>query len=150
MTVQAIVDDLTGVTSDGGFVVKMTNKTGAASVKGMLVEPDGSVDLAFEACDADGYDPIGIVYEAGIADGSECWVVIAGIADALIEDNTAATRHYWVRVSADQAGRVNIETAAPSGGTLPALDAHFRECGHALESQTSGTDVLCKIAMHFN
>jgi len=30
------------------------------------------------------------------------------------------------------------------------IDSHFREIGHCLESKEAGTDVLCKIALHFN
>ena len=133
------------VTAEGGFAVRLTNKTGANSVKGTVVEADGAVDDAFELAPADATDAIGVVYEDGIADGAECWIVWGGIADVLLKDGTAATRHYWVMVS-DVAGRADATSAVPPGAVL----AHFREIGHCVESVGSGTDVLARIAVHFN
>ena len=65
--------------------------------------------------------PFGIVYEAGIADGSECWVVVSGIADVLLVDSVASTRSWIAYSSATTAGR--IDTTA----TAPATITHFRE-----------------------
>ena len=42
--------------------------------------------------------PMGIVYEAGVADGSECWVTVAGIAEVLLVDSVATTRS-WIAYS---------------------------------------------------
>jgi hypothetical protein len=138
------------ITPEGGLAVKLTNKTGGASVKGELVEASTGTDNAFMDASADSNHPIGVVYEAGVADGSECWIVIAGIAEVLLEDSTAATRGYWARTSENDANRADCSNAAPPGGTIAALEAHACEIGHCLESQTAGTDVLCKILMHFN
>jgi len=134
------------LTAEGGVAVKMTNKTGADTVKGTVVEASDSVDRAFDICPADELDPIGVVYEAGVPDGSEALVVMYGIAEVLLEDGTASTRENWVGVSASQAGRANATTAAPPGLVLN----HFREMGHCLESKIAGTNVLAKIMMHFN
>ena len=65
--------------------------------------------------------PIGVVYTDGIADGSECWVVVAGIAEVLLVDTVATTRSYVAYSSATTAGR--IDTAS----TVPADTTHFRE-----------------------
>jgi len=132
-------------TEEGGFAILLTNKTGAASVKGTIVEADTTTDNAFKASAASSDDPIGIVYEAGVADGSECWVVIYGIAEVLLKDTTASTRGYWVMTS-DAAGRADATNAAPPGFVA----SHFQEIGHCIESKTAGTDVLAKIVMHFN
>ena len=138
------------LTVEGGIAVKLTNKTGAASVKGTLVIADTTTDDAFKIMPANGVMVIGAVYENGIADGSECWVVIAGIAEVLLEDSTAATRGYWARTSVNDNGRADITNAAPPGGGIPELDIHTAEIGHCIESKSAGTDVLAKIIMHFN
>lgn len=138
-----IVSEKVMLTQIGGVAIKLTNKTGSASVKGMLVEAGDTVDNSFIINDVSGDHPIGVVYGAGVADGAECWVVIYGIAEVLLKDSTTATRGYWVQ-SADVAGRVDATFAAPNPAT------HWREIGHALESQGAGTDVLAKITMHFN
>jgi hypothetical protein len=143
-----------GFTIEGGYAIQLINDTGAASVKGTIVEAcnesGAGADNVFTIEDADDNHPIGAVYENGIPDGGLCWVVVGGIAEVLLEDSTAATRGYWVRVSTNQAGRVDITNQAPPGGTIQALETHFQEMGHCLESKGAGTDVLCKIVMHFN
>jgi hypothetical protein len=140
------------ITDAGGYAIKLTNKTGSASVKGELVAPSAAVDESFIQCTADDYDPIGAVYDDGIADGSTCWVVIGGVAEVLLMDQTAATRGNWVRLSETEAGRADITAAAPSGGTIGEIDAHTRELGHCIESVAAGgagVKVLAKIVMHF-
>jgi len=88
--------------------------------------------------------PIGVMFEDGIADGQECWVVVSGIAEVLLVNSVATTRSYVAYSSATVAGR--IDTAA----TVPAATTHFREVGHTLESKTAGTNVLAKCVLHFN
>jgi hypothetical protein len=137
-------------TEEGGLAVQLINKTGAATIKGTLVEVDSTVDRAFSVVPADAIDCIGSVYEDGIADGELAWVVVSGIADVLLEDGTATTRDYWVKVSDTVAGRADGSNAAPPGGTVGALEDHMSEIGHSLESKGSGTDVLARILLHFN
>jgi len=149
MTEKIIVGPKIRFTEEGGFAVLLTNKTGSASVKGDLVEASASTDNAFAQAGVSDTHPIGVVYEAGVADGSECWVVVSGIAEVLLKDTTAATRGYWVMTS-DTAGRADATLAAPPGGGISELDQHMREIGHCIESKTAGTDVLAKIVMHFN
>lgn len=144
-----MVSDKAGLTPEGGVAVKLTNKTSANSVKGMLVEASSTTDNAFQIAAADGIHMIGAVYENGVADGSGCWVVISGVAQVLLKDSTAATRGYWATMS-DTAGRADATNVAAPGGGIVELDAHMQEIGHVLETQIGGTDVLCRIAMHFN
>jgi hypothetical protein len=134
-------------TPDGGLAVLLTNKTGAASVKGTVVTTGTVQDNSF-ALQAAEFEAAGIVYDSGVADGSECWVVVSGIAEVLMKDGTAATRGFWTRC-ADTDGRAE-STAAPTG--IGALDVaeHFKEIGHCLESKAAGTDVLAKVLLHFN
>lgn len=135
-------------TADGGIAKQLTNRTGLASIKGTLAESHESGDNGFETL-SDEYDCIGIVYENGIADGEECWVIVTGIAEVLIEDGTASTHGNWVEASTVD-GRANATLSLPSGGTIQELQNHFKEIGHCLESKTAGTDVLAKIILHFN
>lgn len=138
-------------TGERGTQMRLLNKTGAASVKGSLVESDNTVDQAFQLIPADDPDPIGIVYEAGVADGEECWVwVPQSLCQVLLEDGTATARENWVYVSENAAGRADGSNAAPPGGTIAALETHFHEIGHAAEAQASGTDVLALIHFHVN
>lgn len=132
-------------TDEGGFAVKLTNKTGASSVKGTCVEASTATDNAFQVSAISAIDSIGFVYESGVADGSECWVVVNGIAEALLEDETASTRNYWVGSGDTTAGRVNMDSASPPNATR-----HFEECGHCIESKASGTNVLAKMIVHHN
>ena len=134
-----------GITPEGGQVIKLTNKTGGASVKGTLVEADSTTDNAFELSEADCEEVIGVVYEDGVADGSECWVVVSGIAEVLLKNSTASTRGYWV-ASSDTVGRADATNSAPPGFVA----THFQEIGHCLESQGADTDVLAKCMLHFN
>ena len=96
------------ITQHGGVAVSLTNKTGAASVRGTLVHCDETTDNAFSSQTAE-LDTMGAVYEDGIADGEECFVVVAGIGHFLLKDATEAIRGYWVQASdtdgrADRAG----------------------------------------------
>ena len=131
-------------TSEGGQAIRLVNKTGAASVKGTVVSVSNTTDNAFRVNPVDGDMPIGIVYEDGIADGSDCWVVISGKAQVLLVNSVATTRSYVAYSSATVAGR--IDTAA----SAPAATQHFREIGHTLESKTAGTNVLVLCILHFN
>lgn len=135
-------------TPEGGIAVRLTNKTGAPSVKGTIVSTSATTDNAFKI-ENDEYDGIGAVYEAGIADGSLCFVVVSGICEVLLKDTTASTRGNWVYADPTD-GRANATLAAPPGGGIPEHDAHFKEIGHCLESKLAGVNVLAKIIMHFN
>ena len=135
-------------TDIGGLAIKLINKTGANTVKGSVVSASSVLDGSFKL-QINEYDAIGIVLESGIADGQETWIVISGVAEALLADNTLATRGNWVTCSATD-GRANASATAPSGGTITNLDNHFKEIGHCLESKSAGTNVLAKCIIHFN
>lgn len=136
-------------TAIGGIAIRMINKTGAASVKGMTVEANTALDESFVIADADGNHHIGVVYEAGIADGSLCWVVIHGWADALLKNATAATHGNWVTIS-DVAGRIDATQAAPPAGGIAQLDNHMKEIGHCLETVVGGVDKTARVHLHWN
>lgn len=134
-------------TPEGGLAVKYVNGTGAPSVKGDVVGPSTAADGRF-ILETNEFDAVGVVYESGIADGSPCWVVISGQADVLLEDGTASTRGN-IAVSSDVDGRADCTIANPGSG-LPAVETHFKEIGHCLQSVAAGTGKLCRIMLHFN
>ena len=136
-------DIIAHLTPEGGLALRLTNKTGVNSVKGTVVEAHGATDNAFRVCDANSVEAFGIVYEDGIADGSECLIVVGGRCQVLLKDATASTRGNWVEVS-DVAGRADATGASPA-----ASPQHFQELGHAIESKGADTDVLAYIIIHF-
>lgn len=139
------------LTREGGIAVYMTNDTGAVSVKGTVVCTSDTTDNAVSPCPGGAKDPIGVIYDDGVPVGGQMRVVISGRADVLLEDNSAATRGYWCRLSATQVGRCDATLASPPGvNDFEEIDAHFAEIGHCTESVTAGTDKLCRIVIHFN
>lgn len=112
------------ITPEGGYAVKLTNKTGGNSVKGQIVIAASGTDNAFATAGADADMPIGIVYNAGIADGQECWVVIAGRCEILV-DAGGASRGYVLYCG-------STGGSATASAAVPAITNHMREVGHAL------------------
>ena len=141
--------DFIRITEDGSLAVRLTNGTGAASVKGTLVTA-GTSFMSFVANPADAPKPIGAVYEGDVANGELCWVAILGFVQVLLEDSTSSTAGNWVKMSDNDAGRADATNLTPPGGTIQALEDHLSEIGHCLESVTAGTDKLCWTLMHFN
>ena len=141
------------LTPIGGYAVRMINKTGAPSVLGTVVENSPTTDFGCGIMPAGDPDLIGVMYgdSSGnpIADGSEVWVVTMGVADVLLENDSAATRHFWCKISETDNGRVDATTDPTGPGFITATE-HFREIGHAQQSVGAGTDVMCRINLHFN
>jgi len=135
-------------TNEAGMQIKITNKTGGATTKGYIVTASDTTDRAFKLCAVNEPDIIGVIYEAGISDGSECWVWMNGsICQVYYIGNT--TREHFARnlVTADggSAGQA-ISEALP---TSPfATDKHFQEIGHLFESRIGAGLALTNI--HFN
>lgn len=134
-------------TNERGMLVRFINRTGASSVKGTLVSCSTTADREVVK-QANEYDTIAVVQEAGVAEGSEMWCWVAGsVAQVLYKDGVAPTRGN-ILLAADTDGRAT-DTTNPGGG-LPGTDTHFKECGHVMESKSSGTDVLALASLHFN
>lgn len=68
------------VTPEGGYAIKLINRTGATSIKGYLVSASPYRDTACTLTVAGNPNCIGVFYESGIANGSSSWIVINGIA----------------------------------------------------------------------
>ena len=126
------------ITSIGGYAIKLTNKSGANSVAGDIVETSATTADAVDLADANELDPIGIFLDTGIADGAEAWVVVAGIADVHM-DAGGCSLHDRIITSAT-AGRGLVDNA-------PAVAAHFQEIGHAIEAVGANGNARCIV--HF-
>lgn len=135
------------LTSLGGLAISLTNKTGANSVAGQLVETDGANNDAVALTGLSDVECIGVFLDAGIADGAEAWVVVSGIADVMFEDNHGPTRGDWVETSGNDVGTA-FSQASPA-----AAPTHFREIGHCIETVAAGgggTFVNARCVLHFN
>jgi len=135
-------------TQEGGLAIRMINKTGAASIKGSVVELEGTTDKGVELSGIGSPDPIGIIYDSGIADGDFVWVVVSGFAEVLY--STAVTRGTFARVpdSGDTSGTAGQAIAEPLPSPPFASDKHFQEIGHPAES--IGSPGLALTVLHFN
>jgi hypothetical protein len=142
------LDTVWKVTPLGGLCKKLINRTGAASVKGQLVEPDSANDDSVTIAAAGEYDPIGVFLDSGVANGEAAWIVYSGVAEFLLEDNTGATAEDWLGVSDGEAGHTQA-IAIPSAN----VGLHFREVGHALSTVAApgvGNHALVRGFLHFN
>lgn len=134
-------------TGERGFLTKLTNRTGGASVKGTLLSASTTAD-AEVILQASEYDTIAVCQEAGVAEGSQMWCWMPGsICQMLLKDTVTAAQGE-LALAADTDGRMD-RTTNPGGG-LPGTDIHFKEVGHVLQDVTGGTNQLCLVAMHTN
>ncbi len=149
-TTQFSVKEKAGISPIGGFMVKLTNKTGSNTVKGQLVQADTTANDAVKLTGIDEEETFGVFLKSGIAANAEAWVVISGIADVAMQDNTTATRGNWVRSSITEAGYADATNSTPPS---PAAFSHFNEIGNCIETVTAtggGTHILARCVLHFN
>lgn len=99
--------------SSSRLVVNLTNKSGAASVKGQLVELSDTYDDSYIAATADSAKACGVVLVAGIADGQLVPVCLRGKCQVLFATDQAAAVGTWATVDPDEAGRAG--EPAPAG-----------------------------------
>ena len=133
-----------GITAIGGYAIKLTNKTGGNTVAGQLVVtsiPLGAdTDDAFETAAASADNVIGVVLDVGVADGSEAWIVISGIADVLMNGGGSVRGDRII--SSSTAGSADVWN---TGG---AVATHFLEIGHCIETRIGAG--LARCVLHFN
>lgn len=135
------------VTGERGMVLRVTNRTGGSSIKGMIVSPSQTADREFTA-QSNEFDSVGVVAASGVPEGGQMWVwAIGAICQVLIKDGTSVARGNLL-IAADDDGR-GLGITNPGVG-LPAAETHFKECGHVLESKDAGTNVLALCMIHFN
>jgi hypothetical protein len=138
------------LTPNGGIAIKLTNKTGAASVKGEVVTvyTATAINNAVAKIVVNIPSPIGVFLESGIADGAEAWIVVSGIADVYFIGNTTIGHLARGFITGD-AGYVAGQALSEAVPAAPfATDKHFYEIGHVLESRTGAG--LAKTCLHFN
>lgn len=139
-TLPLSVLEKSGNTTIGGFAVKLTNKTGGNTVAGQLVVASTATDDAFATAGADSQEVIGIVLDAGVADGSEAWVVRGGIADVLMDGGGSA--HGDRIISSATGGSADVWNVGGSAAI------HFQEIGHCIETRVGAG--LARCMLHFN
>lgn len=126
------------------LAVKLKNKTGAASAIGRVVKAGSETSACiYSALNED--MPIGVMIEGGVADGTDTWIAIAGVAYAQYDDNVGATLGHVVYCSTE--GRV------ASAASVPVAATHFKEIGHCLQTVAAtgaGTYVNALTILHFN
>lgn len=126
------------LTPIGGFAIALTNNTSVASVEGQVVEADDTDENSYKKADGSAVDAIGVVYNAGVADGSEVWIVIAGIAEVLLDGGGCV--HHDRLITSGTAGSADVSNT-------PAVGVHFQEIGHAIETVVGAG--LAKAVLHF-
>ena len=85
-------------------VIKLTNKTGSASVKGQVVKQSADTDENYEAAPAGGIVACGVVLVGGIPDGQKVPICILGKCQVLFGTGVGATRGNWATISSSEAG----------------------------------------------
>lgn len=134
-------------TNEAGLQIKLTNKTGGNTTKGYLIHPSAGTDRAFDYTALDEPDIMGIVYEGGIADGSECWVWVSGVVEVYFFGST--TRDHFARMGETGDGGAAGQAISEAVPTAPfATNKHFQEVGHVVES--IGASGLALTVIHFN
>lgn len=128
------------LTAEGGLAVQLTNESGAPTVKGQIVSSKGTVARAFDLTAVDANHVLGVVYESGIEDAAECWVVVAGIAQVLMKN--AATMGHICRIplNTDEGEAAGYAMDAAQSGT-----ASVYKIGDNLETQNAET--LCRVLL---
>lgn len=136
-------------TADGGYAVQMVNKTGAGSIKGTIGCFD-TITNSFVLAPVNSAGPVCVVYEAGVADASLCWVVKSGKAKVYLTNSAGATAAGYVRigVTADtgEAAGYGVWELVPTAPS--STDKHFQEIGNNIEITAAAG--LCLCSLHFN
>lgn len=134
-------------TPDGGLAYWVENQTGEVSVKGKLIEPSTTTDMAVQLIGLDDPDPIGVIFSSGIAVGKPILIVFSGLAEVLF--GNTPTRAYFARNAQTGDGiAAGLAIAEPLPSPPFATDKHFLEIGHIME--TKGAPGLAFVNLHFN
>jgi uncharacterized protein (TIGR02145 family) len=124
-------------TEEGGIAILLTNKTGAASIKGTVVKMHTDIDNAVIIAPTNDRTVSGIIYESGVQDGDEVWICTSGKTKVLINDGEACVRGQWAILGTN--GRV---TSVPN----PAIYFWYSGLiGIFTESKEIGTNVLATV-----
>lgn len=129
------------MTPEGGLAIYVTNKTGAPSVQGTIVSIKSGVDMCAELTPVDATHCLGVVYNAGVADNEYMWVVIAGLVDVLMKNNSTAGHICRIPLNTDDG-----EAAGYAMDASQSTSASVYKIGDILESKNAET--LCTILIH--
>jgi len=129
------------ITPEGGFAVRLTNKSGAVTVKGQIVGIKTGTDNAFDLTAVDANYCLGVVYESGVEDGAPCWVVVIGIAEVLMKNDATLGQQCRIPLNTD-----TDEVAGYAMAAAQAATASVYKIGDILETKTA--DTLCKVLLH--
>ena len=129
------------ITPEGGFAVRLTNKSGAETVKGQIVGIKTGTDNAFDLTAVGANHCLGVVYESGIEDDAVCWVVVSGIAQVLMKNAAVRGQLCRIPLNADDSKAAGYAMAAAQSDT-----ASVYKIGDVLE--TADAEVLCKVLLH--
>jgi hypothetical protein len=128
------------ITAEGGLAIQLTNETGGVTVKGQIVSHKGTVANAFDLTAVDANHCLGVVYESGIEDAAECWVVVAGIAQVLMKNASTMGHICRIPLNTDDGEAAGYAMDAAQSGT-----ASVYKIGDVLETQNA--EVLCKVLL---
>lgn len=128
------------LTPEGGLAVKLTNKTGVVTTKGQIVSHKGTVANAFDLTAVDANHCLGVVYESGVEDGAQCWVVVAGIAEVLMKNACTMGHICRIPLTADDGEAAGYAMDAAQSGT-----ASVYKIGDVLE--TNDAEVLTNVLL---
>ena len=133
-------------TPEGGIAHRYINDTGGDSVKGTVVHITGDNTVGKIVVDVP--DPIAVIYEDGIANGAEMWVVTEGKAECLVIGTCTAGQLARGFVTGDS-GYISGYLLCESVPTSPfATDKHFYEFGHVNTGRTGAG--LAMVQIHKN
>jgi len=130
------------ITPEGGYAIQLVNNSGAILNPGEIVRADPANDDSVILAEIASELPLGICYTT-TPKLAPAWIVVAGMADVLIDNPGGCGRNYWVGVSGNVAGQGTAVNASP--GNVP---LHFREIGHTIR-QIGGAG-LVRCVLHFN
>lgn len=99
-------------------------------MKGTVVKADVNNDFSMVPTAASDLDPIGVVLEDVLA-GHQGRIVVAGLAEVLVDNAGATNREDWLGASTATVGRATAQLIP----FPPAVDAHFREIGHTVQGR---------------
>ena len=133
------------ITPEGGFAVRLTNKTSAASVKGSIVSLSTGTDNAFALAAIGASGVVGVVYEAGISDGVECWVVVKGIAETLFTNDITHGMYARAPITDDTDKVAGLAVGAAIPANTFNTDAYLARFGFVMESKAAGA--LAKVLL---
>ena len=94
------------MTPEGGLAVKLTNHSGATTVHGSAVALASAHDDSFVLTSAYTDHGVGFLYGSGVTNGNDAWVVIAGLAEAILQANKAVSVGGWLDWSSATPGAV--------------------------------------------